>query len=194
MSDFFAEVKDGKILKLNIPRTRPYGHTLFGINSTDEEHIKVGLLPIKGSEPEYDRTTHIRSGLKYIIRGKYVERIYTITEIALDDIKASQKELISRAHKQAIKHSHECVCLNLLMDADPMLIKAGFDLAVAMGEESMIIRDFNNKSHTFSIMDAGKIVMELTLNYRDLWLKKVDLQNLIDSKVSPSSVLEILWD
>lgn len=102
--------------------------------------------------------------------------------------------------KQAIKQAFdEEVLIGFVttsghnMDLDPTLLKAGYDLAVQMGETTMTVRDFDNVSHVLPIADVSTIVGELSIAWRTLWTKKVTLQDSIDVESDIAAILLIVW-
>jgi len=93
MTEYFGQVIDGQIKKLNIRRG-----TVCGKNSPDSTYIANGYLPIVGTAPPYDSATQRLQGPRYVINGEQIDKVYTVVDIP-------QEELINtliRACEQAV--------------------------------------------------------------------------------------------
>lgn len=106
--------------------------------------------------------------------------------------KTAQKAIIKTAYLKELSQGITTAS-TFKMDADITLLKAGYDLAVSLNETSMLVRDFDNVSHDLALADVELLISEVTLAYRALWLKKVEMQDAIDAELTAEEVLNVVW-
>ncbi len=106
MANQYCEVINGTITKYNIKHGKPYGNVSFGKNSTDDEYRAVGLYPIVGSQPQYDRAIQNISSPTYEVdeATKTINKVYVVSGKPLDDVKAKKlEELAAKAFEVEIQ-------------------------------------------------------------------------------------------
>ena len=153
----YAHVQDGEIKGLNIPHTRAFGNTIFGKNSTVAEHVALGLLPIYGTSPSYDSALETVSGPTFVINGEQVDKVYVVAPIDLEVMKTKHKGVIKKAFDSEVLTGFTTVS-TIHMDLDPTLLSSGVNLAVALAETDMRIRDFNNDVHDLTVVQVQEII------------------------------------
>lgn len=79
------------------------------------------------------------------------------------------------------------------MDLDPTLLSSGINLATALSEPTMRIRDFYNDVHVLPLADVQAIIAELSVEWRRLWNSKVDLQESIKISTTISEIESVIW-
>lgn len=102
----YAKVINGEIVEHN--RTLPFSTetTSFGVGTDDETLKSFGYLPVVGSEPAYDRTTHKVGNVSYIVGENEVLKIYEVVAIPQEETIAA----IIKAMEQSIEsHINETV-------------------------------------------------------------------------------------
>lgn len=74
----YAKVIENEIVEYN--RTLPFSteNTSFGVGTDAETLKEFGYLPIVGSEPEYDRSTHKVESVSYVVGEAEVSKVYVI--------------------------------------------------------------------------------------------------------------------
>lgn len=89
---YYAQVINNEIKRINVTLPTVIGNTSIGLNGSHPE-----LFPITGSAPAYDSATQRLSGPTYSFTGTEVQRVYTVDDIPLADLKAV---LIDRINTQ----------------------------------------------------------------------------------------------
>ena len=91
---YYAQVTNGEITRINIALPFSTPQASIGSVTFPGEH---DLYPITGSEPAYDPATQRLSGPTYQFTGDAVERVYTVTDIPAEELKAAFVESVVTA-------------------------------------------------------------------------------------------------
>jgi len=174
----------------------------YGSLSRDSSHIslaKDGTEIIMGTDylvhidnlPSYDAFTETLSIDGVQLEGGFYQQQYSILTIPLSMHKHNRKVAIKNEYIKQLAAGHTCTNA---MDMDiSTLLKDGLDLATSLNETEMLVRDFDNISHTLPIADVLTLTQEIALAKRDLWLNKVAKQDLIEGKTSYAEIQSVSW-
>jgi hypothetical protein len=114
----------------------------------------------------------------------------------LENAKSFQIKLICQSINAALA-AGLMTSLSIKMDtklADIHQLKAGYDLAVLLGETTMSIVDYDNVVHTaLPLADIETIMGEVGANYRTQFFKKQQYRAAIDAATTPEAVAAIVW-
>lgn len=116
---------------------------------------------------------------------------------SLDILKNNAVSLIQRGMDSALEQGY-MTTLNIKKDAkltDLQQLKAGYDLAVLLGETTMSIVDYNNVVHAdLPLTDIETIMGEVGANYRAQFFKKQQKRAAILAATTPEAVAAVVWD
>ena len=104
-SNIYAKIINNEIVEYN--RTIPFSTetTSFGVG-TDAETLKsYGYLPIIGSEPEYNRTTHRVANVSYTVGTNEVIKTYEVVEIPQEEIIATTAKAMEEGIENHINNT-----------------------------------------------------------------------------------------
>lgn len=87
----FGAVEGGEIVALNITQGTSYKNVVFGINSTFDDYINAGLLPIEGNEPIYNPIIQDINGPEYSIGENVIRKSYTVIDKPINEVKEKLK-------------------------------------------------------------------------------------------------------
>ena len=85
----YALIENGEITRINIDFPAVVNGVSFSKDSTLEDALANGLVPIVGDEPAYDYERQRLAGPQYVLEGQQVNRVFTVEQIP-DDEKAGQ--------------------------------------------------------------------------------------------------------
>jgi len=116
----FAKVVNGEIVEYN--KSLPFSNetTSFGVNTDVSTMVANGYLPIVGSEPTYNKSTHKIARVWYNVLSDKVEKVYDVTEKSTDDIEQDKTQLIKSLTDTIQKH------------LDDTAIEYGYDSILSM--------------------------------------------------------------
>jgi len=116
----------------------------------------------------------------------------------LEQLQVLKRTEIKEAMESELREGYKCPSTEFLMDAtldDISKLKAGYDLEVAAGSESMDIRDYNNTTHSdVALEDVNNMVLELGLNYKNALVKKWGKDDEILSATDKETVEDVTWN
>jgi hypothetical protein len=93
----YAEVINGEIVRNNLTLPIATSNASLGTKTTVDELVANGYYPIVGTEPPFNRETHINNGVRYEIIGQEVHKIYDIIEIPIEVLIANARESMTNA-------------------------------------------------------------------------------------------------
>jgi hypothetical protein len=85
----YALIENGEITGYNIDFPAVVNGVSFSKDSTLEDALANGLVPIVGDEPAYDYERQRLAGPQYVVQGQQVNRVFTVEQIP-DEEKAGQ--------------------------------------------------------------------------------------------------------
>jgi hypothetical protein len=85
----YALIENGEITGYNIDFPAVVNGVSFSKDSTLEDAMANGLVPIVGDEPAYDYERQRLAGPQYVLEGQQVNRVFTVEQIP-DEEKAGQ--------------------------------------------------------------------------------------------------------
>jgi hypothetical protein len=85
----YALIENGEITRINIDFPAVVNGVSFSKDSTLEDALANGLVPIVGDEPTYDYERQRLAGPQYVLEGQQVNRVFTVEQIP-DEEKAGQ--------------------------------------------------------------------------------------------------------
>ena len=85
----YALIENGEITRYNIDFPAVVNGVSFSKDSTLEDALANGLVPIVGDEPAYDYERQRLAGPQYVLEGQQVNRVFTVEQIP-DEEKAGQ--------------------------------------------------------------------------------------------------------
>ena len=103
MISILVAVENNKIIALHLKRgcVSPITKQRMGKLSPDATYIDAGLLPIVGTQPQYNPETQKCSGPTYEINGDQIDKVFTVT----DKTDAEIQRTLRDQHKQKQKIS-----------------------------------------------------------------------------------------
>lgn len=103
---------------------------------------------------------------------------------------------IKAAFSTAVSSGFTCTN-TITMDADIsdiLALKAGYDLAIALGQTTMDITDYNNADHTsLAVADVFTMITELGVNYNTLRTKKNALRTQALAATTQAELEVVQW-
>lgn len=89
----YGYVVDGEILELDIPHAGIYDRGTLGIiqffeNSTIQDHIAAGLLPIIPSVPNHNDMIEVFTGFTHVVNGNQIDKNFMYQERDIEEIRS----------------------------------------------------------------------------------------------------------
>lgn len=177
MNQMYAQVAEGKILKLNQRRGKIKG---LGALSPDSTYISRGYYPITGSKPVLSLETHKVSGPRYEVEGLEVKRIYTVTEIPQEnqDLKVLEDELAVAKEVHKVETSTPVVVTVaegtysfVGGEGSAGAAFSAMSLAEALGEPSVFLTDAEDDLVELSFPSCLEVASAIGAAYRASYFK-----------------------
>lgn len=96
----YHKVINGEIVEYNKSLPFQSNGVSFSVNATDSDLIPHGFYPQSGSEPTYDPFTHRVEGVTYGVGTNVVNKIYTVVEKSVDEVRTQVKTNLSAKRKE----------------------------------------------------------------------------------------------
>jgi len=114
----------------------------------------------------------------------------------LENAKQLKKRGIEQTFNNTLSQGYTCsngIKMNST-DSDIRKLKDGYDLANALGSETMIVRDYNNENHELTLNEVFDMLKELGANYQTQLQKLWKLKDDIVNSNSIEDVENIRWN
>ena len=185
--EFGVLSKDGSQIVKILYRGQSYKNTNFGMGASDSEYISKGYLPIRSEFPVFDtKTQHYTHEL--VIHGTYIERVYTIIDYTLFELKEQKLTLVK---KMAVAYEASRPKVEVILDngstievdgsrLDKDNFKEKYQLMDRFGIPSDDIKDAYNVLHTATRDDVERAYLNIVVNYNDKmkakWAKEHEIR------------------